>query len=120
MDPESAVMSNDHGHGHDDPSELGETDLCVHALETVLGQKGYINLKLKLPRFRGHFSTGSILAGCRAARRVYRVPSAQPNDECKPAQAFTALVSSGNSPAPEPWPTNLRNPRSSTALAYPG
>ena len=34
---------HDHGHGHDDPSELGEMDLRVRALETVLGQKGYIN-----------------------------------------------------------------------------
>jgi len=33
----------DHDHGHDDPSELGEMDLRVRALETVLGQKGYIN-----------------------------------------------------------------------------
>ena len=32
-----------HDHGHDDPSELGEMDLRVRALETVLGQKGYIN-----------------------------------------------------------------------------
>ena len=34
---------HDHDHGDDDPSELGEMDLRVRALETVLGQKGYIN-----------------------------------------------------------------------------
>ena len=34
---------HDHDHDHDDPSELGEMDLRVRALETVLGQKGYIN-----------------------------------------------------------------------------
>ena len=33
----------DHDHGHDDLSELGEMDLRVRALETVLGQKGYID-----------------------------------------------------------------------------
>ena len=32
-----------HDHGHDDPSELGEMDLRVRALETVLTQKGYID-----------------------------------------------------------------------------
>jgi len=40
-------MSHDHDHDHDhargDPSELGEMELRVRALETVLGQKGYIN-----------------------------------------------------------------------------
>ena len=47
MDPESAAMSHDHAagdhdhdhdhdHGDDDPSELGEMDLRVRALETVL------------------------------------------------------------------------------------
>ncbi|MBX3605859.1 MAG: nitrile hydratase subunit alpha [Piscinibacter sp.] len=35
---------HDHGHGHDDEhSELGEMDLRVRALETVLAQKGYID-----------------------------------------------------------------------------
>jgi nitrile hydratase len=34
---------SDHEHGHDHPSELGEMDLRVRALETVLGQKGYID-----------------------------------------------------------------------------
>ena len=34
---------HDHDHGHDDPSELGEMDLRVRALETVLTQKGYID-----------------------------------------------------------------------------
>lgn len=50
MDPESAAMSHDHAagdhdhdHGDDDPSELGEMDLRVRALETVLTQKGYID-----------------------------------------------------------------------------
>ena len=37
----------DHPHGgphdHDDHSELGEMDLRVRALETVLTQKGYID-----------------------------------------------------------------------------
>ena len=41
-------MSHDHDHdghhhGHDDHSELGEMDLRVRALETVLTQKGYID-----------------------------------------------------------------------------
>lgn len=44
-------MSHDHGHehehehdhGHDEHSELGEMDLRVRALETVLTQKGYID-----------------------------------------------------------------------------
>jgi nitrile hydratase len=41
-------MSHDHAPGehdrsHDDHSELGEMDLRVRALETVLGQKGYID-----------------------------------------------------------------------------
>ena len=50
MDPESVAMSHDHAagdhdhdHGDDDPSELGEMDLRVRALETVLTQKGYID-----------------------------------------------------------------------------
>ena len=50
MDPESAAMSHDHAagdhdhdHGDDDPSELGEMDLRVRALETVLTQKGHID-----------------------------------------------------------------------------
>ena len=48
MDSESAAMSHDHAagdhdHGDDDPSELGEMDLRVRALETVLTQKGYID-----------------------------------------------------------------------------
>ena len=48
MDPESAAMSHDHAagdhdHGDDDPNELGEMDLRVRALETVLTQKGYID-----------------------------------------------------------------------------
>ena len=38
---------HDHGHGHGhapgDPSELGEMDLRVRALQTVLSQKGHIN-----------------------------------------------------------------------------
>jgi nitrile hydratase len=34
---------DDHDHGHDDAGELGEMDLRVRALETVLGQKGYID-----------------------------------------------------------------------------
>jgi len=34
--------SDDHGHGHDH-SELGEMDLRVRALESVLTQKGYID-----------------------------------------------------------------------------
>ena len=35
---------HDHGHEHDhDHSELGEMDLRVRALETVLSQKGYID-----------------------------------------------------------------------------
>ena len=33
----------DHDHDHDHPSQLGEMDLRVRALETVLGQKGYID-----------------------------------------------------------------------------
>jgi len=33
----------EHDHGHDDHSELGEMDLRVRALETVLGQKGYLD-----------------------------------------------------------------------------
>jgi nitrile hydratase len=39
-------MAHDHDHGHDhsdDHSELGEMDLRVRALETVLTQKGYID-----------------------------------------------------------------------------
>jgi nitrile hydratase len=36
-------MSHDHGHDHDDHSELGEMDLRVRALQTVLGEKGYID-----------------------------------------------------------------------------
>ena len=40
-------MSHDHDHGdhgdHGDHSELGEMDLRVRALETVLSQKGYID-----------------------------------------------------------------------------
>ena len=37
-------MSHDHSHDHDhDHSELGEMDLRVRALETVLAQKGYID-----------------------------------------------------------------------------
>ena len=40
-------MSHDHdhghAHGHEDHSELGEMDLRVRALETVLTQKGYID-----------------------------------------------------------------------------
>lgn len=37
-------MSHDHTHEHDDGmSHLGEMDLRVRALETVLGQKGYID-----------------------------------------------------------------------------
>jgi nitrile hydratase len=32
-----------HDHDHDDPSELGEMELRVRALETVLAQKGYID-----------------------------------------------------------------------------
>jgi len=37
-------MGHDHDHDHDhDHSELGEMDLRVRALETVLGQKGYID-----------------------------------------------------------------------------
>ncbi len=36
-------MNHGHDHGHDDPSELGEMDLRVRALQTVLCQKGYIN-----------------------------------------------------------------------------
>ena len=40
-------MSHDHNHdpahGHDEHSELGEMDLRVRALETVLTQKGYID-----------------------------------------------------------------------------
>ena len=35
--------NHDHAHGHDEPSELGEMDLRVRALETVLTQKGYID-----------------------------------------------------------------------------
>jgi nitrile hydratase subunit alpha len=35
-------MGHDHDHNHDH-SELGEMDLRVRALETVLGQKGYID-----------------------------------------------------------------------------
>ena len=42
-DHDHAPGDRDHDHGHDDPSELGEMDLRVRALETVLGQKGYIN-----------------------------------------------------------------------------
>ena len=34
---------HDHAHGHDEHSELGEMDLRVRALETVLTQKGYID-----------------------------------------------------------------------------
>lgn len=34
---------HDHDHGHDEHSELGEMDLRVRALETVLTQKGYID-----------------------------------------------------------------------------
>ena len=37
-------MGHDHDHPHDhEHSELGEMDLRVRALETVLGQKGYID-----------------------------------------------------------------------------
>lgn len=37
-------MGHDHDHDHEhDHSELGEMDLRVRALETVLGQKGYID-----------------------------------------------------------------------------
>jgi nitrile hydratase len=36
-------MSHDHSHDHDDHSTLGEMDLRVRALETVLTQKGYID-----------------------------------------------------------------------------
>ncbi len=39
-------MAHDHDHDHDhdhEHSELGEMDLRVRALETVLGQKGYID-----------------------------------------------------------------------------
>ncbi|MEJ8809626.1 nitrile hydratase subunit alpha [Variovorax ureilyticus] len=38
-------MAHDHhpDHGHDDHSELGEMDLRVRALETVLTEKGYID-----------------------------------------------------------------------------
>ncbi len=39
-------MSHDHDHSHDhehEHSELGEMDLRVRALETVLGEKGYID-----------------------------------------------------------------------------
>jgi len=42
-------MAHDHhhhdhdGHGHEDHSELGEMDLRVRALETVLTEKGYID-----------------------------------------------------------------------------
>src|SRR5690349_15986574 len=37
-------MAHDHDHAHpDDHSELGEMDLRVRALETVLTQKGYID-----------------------------------------------------------------------------
>jgi nitrile hydratase len=35
--------SDDHEHGHDHSSELGEMDLRVRALESVLTQKGYID-----------------------------------------------------------------------------
>ena len=35
--------NHDHAHGHDEHSELGEMDLRVRALETVLTQKGYID-----------------------------------------------------------------------------
>ncbi len=34
---------HDHDHDHDEHSELGEMDLRVRALETVLAQKGYID-----------------------------------------------------------------------------
>ena len=34
---------HDHDHDHDDHSELGEMDLRVRALETVLTEKGYID-----------------------------------------------------------------------------
>jgi nitrile hydratase len=36
-------MAHDHDHPHDDHSELGEMDLRVRALETVLTEKGYID-----------------------------------------------------------------------------
>ncbi len=36
-------QDHDHAHPHDDHSELGEMDLRVRALETVLTQKGYID-----------------------------------------------------------------------------
>ncbi len=42
-DHDHAPGDHDHDHGHDDHSELGEMDLRVRALETVLGQKGYID-----------------------------------------------------------------------------
>ena len=45
MSHDHAPGDHDHAdlHGHDDHSELGEMDLRVRALETVLGQKGYID-----------------------------------------------------------------------------
>lgn len=43
MSHDHAAGDHDHDHGDDDPSELGEMDLRVRALETVLTQKGYID-----------------------------------------------------------------------------
>ena len=34
---------HEHHHEHEDHSELGETELRVRALETVLTQKGYVD-----------------------------------------------------------------------------
>ena len=36
-------MAHDHHHDHDDHSELGEMDVRVRALQSVLSQKGYID-----------------------------------------------------------------------------
>lgn len=44
MSQDHPTNGHEHAHGHDhDHSELGEMDLRVRALESVLTQKGYID-----------------------------------------------------------------------------
>jgi nitrile hydratase subunit alpha len=38
-----ATHNDDHEHGHDHGSELSEMDLRVHALQTILVEKGYVD-----------------------------------------------------------------------------
>ena len=64
---------HDHHHHHDhDHSELSETELRVRALETILNEKGYVDLAVKLASDAGYPRNGARVVARAWADPAYR------------------------------------------------